>query len=554
MKLSEPGRIGDLEIKNRIVMAPMISNLANPDGNTNDNHAAYLEERAAGGAGLIITEYTYINNINSRGSRNEAGTYNSDFIPKFRRLTDRIHSHGAMTFMQLVHAGGKAFLDTNREGPMAPTSTDYVGYTPREMTLDDIENVKEDFIRGARFASRAQFDGIELHGAHGYLIQEFLSPALNQRTDRYGGSFGNRLRFAQEIIDSIRGEMNIPVGIRLSLYEDDPGGYTPDYGLEIAESLNGIDYAHFSTGRFAPPGSSSAFYGIKAHISARLPRKPRVTSIVVGSVTGLEDAEKVLEKSDFVAVGRALLADPYFARKVMETPHLIRPCIRCNQACRDLGYGEVRCTVNPDVGYELKRGLFPRNSGEIRIVGAGIKGLEAALVAAKSGMSVTLYDMREGIGGQILDYSDPWKKKEFSSLIDYYRNALESLGVKFVLGRKYTQPDALYCLPDTVYPEPGISETIRIDSNIYQYHDLALKLAGNHKVIMSSRSLSSLDRVRAQSYIEMANKAGIEFADKMDGEADANIRQRLQYDIRAAMVSGREALRKYLEKGSMAHL
>lgn len=554
MKLSEPGRIGDLEIKNRIVMAPMISNLANPDGNTNENHIAYLEERAAGGAGLIITEYTYINNINSRGSRNESGVYNTDFIPKFRRLTDRIHSHGAKTFMQLVHAGGKAFLDTNREGPMAPTSTDYAGYVPREMTLEDIENVKKDFIRGAKFAANAQFDGIELHGAHGYLIQEFLSPSLNRRSDKYGGSLENRLRFPQEIIDSIRSELNIPVGIRLSLYEDDPDGYTPEYGLEIAESLKGIDYAHFSAGRFAPPGSSSDFYGIKAHISAKLPRKPGVTSIVVGSVTALRDAEKVLEKSDFVAVGRALLADPYFSAKVIESPSLIRPCIRCNQACRDLGFGEVRCTVNPDVGYESTKSHPGTFNGGIKIVGAGIKGLEAALTAAKSGLSVTVYDMRKQIGGQILDYSDPAKAKEFGSLIEYYRNALEAMGVQFELGKKYTGEDALYCLPDVTYPGLGNSGTIRIDSNIYQYHDMALELAGSHRVIMSRRSLSSLDRVRVHSYMEKAQKAGIEFTESMDEEADARLIKRLQYDIRAAMVSGREAFRKHMDLNSKAHL
>ena len=239
---------------------------------------------------------------------------------------------------------------------------------------------------------------------------------------------------------------------------------------------------------------------------------------------------------------------------MLETPDLIRPCIRCNQACRDLGFGEVRCTVNPDVGYELRKAWPYGNSGEIKIVGAGIKGLEAALAAAKSGMSVTIYDMRESIGGQMLDYSDPKKKEEFGSLIGYYRKALESLGVKFELGKKYTGTDALYCLPDVVYPVPGSSETIRIDSNIYQYHDLALKLAEGHKVIMSRRSLSSLDRVRANSYVEMATKAGIQFVDRIDGNADVRIMQRLQYDIRAAMVSGREALKTYLEKGSKAHL
>lgn len=549
MKLAESGRIGDLEVKNRIVMAPMISNLANPDGCTNENHIAYLEERAKGGAGMIITEYTYINDINSRGSRNESGAYNPDFIPKFRRLTERVHSHGTKVFMQLVHAGGKAFLDTNREGPMAPTSTDYVGYTPREMTQDDIESVIGDFLKAARFAKNAQFDGIELHGAHGYLIQEFLSPSLNRREDRYGGSLEGRMRFPQEIIDAIRGEMDIPMGIRLSLYEDDQDGYGPEYGLQIAESLRGIDYAHFSAGRFAPPGSSSSFYGIRAHIAERLPRKPNITSIVVGSVTSREDAERVLEKSDFVAVGRAMLADPYFPKKAMESPQLIRPCIRCNQACRDLGYGEVRCTVNPDLGRELYSGFPVRHSGEISIAGAGIKGLEAALTAAKSGFRVTLYDIRTDIGGQLLDLYDPGKKREFSPLLSYYRNALEMLGVTFVLGRKYEGP-GLYCLPDVNYPEIGKGETVRIDSNIYRYHDDALRLARDHHVVMTKRSLSSLDRVRAASYTEMARKAGIEFTSSTEGEFEVRMNERMQYDIRAAMVAGREAFYRYLRENS----
>ena len=146
MRFTEPGSIGNVALKNRIVMAPMISNLSNPDGCTNENHISYLEERAKGGTGLIITEYTYIDSINARGSRNQAGVYNTDFIPKFRRLTERIHNHDTGIFMQLVHAGGKAFLDTNRQGPMAPSPVDYAGYTPREMTSDDIERVVADYV------------------------------------------------------------------------------------------------------------------------------------------------------------------------------------------------------------------------------------------------------------------------------------------------------------------------------------------------------------------------------------------------------------------------
>ncbi len=553
MRLSEPGKIGDVEIRNRLVMAPMISNLANPDGCTNENHIAYLEERAKGGTGLIITEYTYVNHINSRGSRNQSGVYNPDFIPKYRRLTERIHSHGARTFMQLVHAGGKAFLDTNRDGPMAPTSTDYVGYTPREMTLDDIASVQEDFLKAAKFAKNAQFDGIELHGAHGYLIQEFLSPTLNQRTDRYGGSFENRIRFPQEIAEAIRSEVGITTGIRLSLYEDDVGGYGPDYGLKVSESLKGIDYAHFSAGRFAPPGSSSSFYGNKVHIASRLPRKPNITTIVVGSVTQREDAEKVLEKSDFVAVGRGLLADAHFASKLINDPAALRPCIRCNQACRDLGYGEVRCTVNPDLGLEAVRKPAIHGNGELSIAGAGLKGLEAAVTAAKNGFSVTLYDERDSIGGQLLDISDSKKREEYSTLLDYYSNVMERLKIKFVPGKKFTG-DGLYCLPEISYPDISPGETVRIDSNIYKYHDMALRFAPDHKVVMSERSLSSLDRVRKQSYLKLAEEAGITFTSDTSGDFDISINERRQYDIREAMVAGREAFYKYMEENSTESL
>ncbi len=553
MKLSEPGRIGEVEIRNRLVMAPMISNLANPDGCTNENHIAYLEERAKGGTGLIITEYTYVNGMNSRGSRNQAGAYNHDFIPKYRRLTERVHSHGAKVFMQLVHAGGKAFLDTNRKGPMAPTSTDYVGYTPREMTLDDIEGVKEDFLKAAKFVKDAQFDGIELHGAHGYLIQEFLSPTLNQRTDKYGGSFENRIRFPQEIAEAIRSEIGITTGIRLSLYEDDVGGYGPDYGLKVAETLKEIDYAHFSAGRFAPPGSSSSFYGNKVHIASRLPRKPNIATIVVGSVTQRADAEKALEKSDFVAVGRGVLADPYFATKLLNEPEVLRPCIRCNQACRDLGFGEVRCTVNPDLGMEALRKPNIMGKGELAIAGAGLKGLEAAILAAKSGFSVTLYDERDRIGGQLLDIFDVKKREEYSTLLDYYSNVLKRLNVRFVPGKKYTGK-GLYCLPDIIYPDIEPGDTVRIDSNVYKYHDLALKLAEGHRVIMSERSLSSLDRVRRQSYLKMAQDAGITFTGDTSGKFDISINHRMQYDMREAMVAGREAFYRYVEENSTGAL
>lgn len=553
MKIDQPGKIGNLEIRNRIAMAPMISNLADPDGLTNENHIAYLEERAKGGAGLIITEYTYVDNRNSRGSRNESGAYDYDFIPKFRRLTERIHSHGSKTFMQLVHAGGKAFLDTNRESPMAPSAVDYVGYTPREMTVNDIDAVISSFSRAARFARHSNFDGVELHGAHGYLLQEFLSPSLNLRSDKYGGSFENRLRIVQEIIDAIRAENSFALGIRLSLYEDDQDGYGPEYGLKVAESLNGLDYVHFSAGRFAPPGSSSSFYSPKTHILNRLPRKPGLTTMVVGSVTSLEDAEKVLERSDFVSVGRALLADPYFPRKITTAPATVRPCIRCNQACRDLGFGEVRCTVNISTGLEHSEKPFPRLNGEIAIGGAGIKGLETALQAARSGLHVILYDQAEKPGGQINAIWDPWKRKEFTALVDYYMTVLGRLGTDFRLGEKMTG-DGILCLPDRVYPDLPATGRIIIDSNVYRYHDDALRLSAGNEVIITERSLTSLDRVRQAAFRRIALEKGIGIVKDTEEKPTISLMERHQYDIREAMISGREVFRRFAQERSMDYL
>ena len=553
MNIGGPGQIGNVRLRNRIAMAPMISNLANPDGLTNENHIAYLEERAKGGAGLIITEYTYIDAMNSRGSRNESGVYNTDFIPKFRRLTERIHMHGAKVFLQLVHAGGKATLDTNSWTPMAPSSVSYNGYSPRQMSLEDIASVEDSFVRAAKFARNANFDGIELHGAHGYLLQEFLSPGLNHRSDRYGGSLENRSRLAQEVIDSIRAEVDIALGIRLSLYEDDPDGYGPDYGLKIAESLTSLDYVHFSAGRIAPPGSSASFYGPKTHILDMLPRKPGIPTMVVGSVTDLDDVRKVLEKVDFVSIGRAMLADPNFADKVMADHSTIRPCIRCNQGCRDLGYGEVRCTVNPATGLEAVYPPLAKMKGDIAIVGAGVKGLEAAILAAKSGMKVTLYEKRDRVGGQLLDIKEKNMAYEFSALIRYYENILSRLGIAVELGSSYSG-DGLYCLPDRVYPEISGGHRIIIDSNIYRYHDDALRLAADHEVIMTERSISSLDRTRVLSYRKISEAAGVMLVPAIEEKPDVNIIERNQYDLREAMVSGRESFRKYAARNLADYL
>lgn len=540
MKAFEPGFIGDLEIKNRIVMAPMISNLANSDGSSNDNLVRYLEERAKGGTGLIITEYTYIDNLNSRGSRNELGAYSPSLIPKLRRITEAIHPYGAKVFMQLVHAGGKALQEENSRPPMAPSSVDYMGRRPEEMSEDDIEGVIRSFEKAAQVAKSSKFDGIEIHGAHGYLIHQFLSPTLNIRNDRYGGTFERRLTFPQEVIDSVRSVTDFPVGIRLSLYEDDPNGWDEDYGLKVVDSLKNLDYVHFSAGNFYPPGSSASFYSPETHILPRLKRKPGIKTMLVGSVISQEGVERVLSSCDFVSVGRGHLADPYFSYKLRSNPEVLRPCIRCNQGCRDLSVGEVRCTVNPNLGYEGR--IEMKLKGDIVIKGAGVQGLEASVYAAKRGLRVTIYEIEEEIGGQLRKIYDPYKRAAFSPLLKYYSNALKHYDIQVVTGQSYGEK-AIECLPPVTYREPP-EDGESFESNVYANQDWFLKAAERKKILVGKESLNSLDRGRKMGYISLAKSKGIEFIE--DGDFDFRLMVNDQYDILQAMRLGIGKVKQFI--------
>ncbi|MEM0138199.1 MAG: NAD(P)-binding protein [Thermoplasmatales archaeon] len=540
MKALELGTIRNVETKNRIVMAPMISNLANQDGSSNNVIASYLAERAKGGAGIIITEYTYIDNVNSRGSRNQLGAYSLSLVPKLKRITEGIHSFGALAFMQLVHAGGKALWGENAEDPMAPSSADYLGKKPREMKKTDIDRVIDAFANAAKVARYAGFDGVEIHGAHGYLIHQFLSPTLNLRCDEYGGSFEKRLKFPQEVINAIRETGDFPVGIRLSLYEDDPSGWSEDYGLKVAESLKGLDYVHFSAGNFYPPGSSASFYSPRTHILGRLHRRPDITTMLVGSITSREDVERVLSVVDFAVIGRGLLADPYLPMKLSGYSHLIRPCIRCNQACRDLSLGEVRCTVNPDVGREYEK--IVRYSGEIVIIGGGLQGLEAAVFASKIGLKVTLYEKEDRIGGQLNRIYDPFKKLAFQPLISYYENALRFLGVDVVLNSSYNG-QGIRCFPPISYPTPPSGGETFL-SNVYANHDEFLRMANVKKIRVGIDSLNSLDRTRKIGYSSLAKEKGIEIGNF--DSYDFSLMVEKQYDIWKAINLGRTKVKELI--------
>ena len=545
----EPVNIGDLTVKNRFVMAPMISNLADPNGFTNEIHTSYLEQRAIGGFGMIVTEYSYLDSPMSRGSRNELSFVSYDQAPRLKRLTERIHSHGTKVFAQLVHAGGKALAEYS-ENPRAPSSMPYLGRETDELTVEQIEDIENSFLKAAKIAEKSNFDGIELHGAHAYLIQEFLSPSLNKRKDRYGNDFAGRLRFPQEIIDLIRKETGLKIGIRLSLYEDEEDGYDSDYGLKIANSLKNLDYVHFSAGRTAPPGSSASYYSERNHIGNRLKRKPDITTIMVGSIVDIESVRKALEKSDLVAIGRAALADPYFPLK-LKAGMMPRPCIRCNQACRDFGFGQVRCTVNPITGNETYYHA-EHITGHVKIAGAGVAGMEAAIYLARAGMDVEISESDNKIGGQINEIDEPSKKKEFMELLNFYRQEIKRLRIRVNFNKRVSEKDVdIFLAGGDRYENIKENDDVFIDSNIYKNLDQALNIAKRCQVYITERSLTSLDRHRQMVYRQMAESKGIIFVKEPDQRFKSSSIERFQYDIYGAATRGITAARDYIRLKSM---
>ncbi|EZQ07047.1 NADH oxidase [Candidatus Acidianus copahuensis] len=531
-----PIEVGGIKLKNRLAMSPMISNLGAPDGYPTDSHILYMLERAIGGIGLIITEYTYINKVDSRGSVNELGIYSDELIPKFFRLTEMIHRTGSKVFIQLVHVGRKTRKNIIWNNTPVSPSQEKLMDEVREMDRDDIERIEEDFAEASVRAEMAGFDGIEIHGAHGYLIAQFLSPAINKRKDRYSDG----VVFVEEVLKRIREKVNIPVGMRISSTEFDNEGLNPEMVSKIVYRLqNMLDYVHFSAGRDGPYNASMPFYYKRvSFIEEAMKAKEglKIPVFLAGSILTPADVERALEVVDVVVIGRQMLADPKFPEK-MKSGDPIRPCIRCNQSCRGVVIKEVRCDVNPLLGWE---GLsLPQGKGEVYVIGGGVQGLEASRTLALRGFDVTLYERAE-LGGQFNDFIDPYKRKEFLPLVDYYKEELERLEVRVIKKEVTECENCIWAIGDPSPTFPQVSrKTILIDSNIYAYQDYAFKLAENNEVYITTNSLSELDRTRRYFLIKIYGELGVKVVDKPI-QADVTLKGYLknQWNIGSAIKAG----------------
>jgi 2,4-dienoyl-CoA reductase-like NADH-dependent reductase (Old Yellow Enzyme family)/thioredoxin reductase len=450
--LYEPFQIRKMKLKNRIVMAPMHTKMASESGEVTDRMIAYLVERARGDVGLIVLENTCIDWLYGRAYGNPVSIHDDLCRSGLSNVALAVHRYGAKIVTQLHHTG-RQNTRANIDGRLAPVAPSAVkshigGDMPRPLEEHEIEGIIQQYADAARRTKDAGFDGVELHGAHGYILTQFFSPYTNRREDKWGGSLKNRARFPVEVVRRIRAEVgpDFPILYRLSAEERVPGGTTLEDSLKLVQMLEeaGVDCFDVTAGIYDSIEWIYTLQGVAP--GALIPLAAAVKGVTTKPVIGVSRlgwdlgfaAQVVKEnKVDLVAIGRSLLADPHLAKKFHEgRTKEIRRCIACNEcvAMENKGW-QIHCIINPMLGNEYLDPVKPaRTSKKVVVIGGGPAGMECALVAAQRGHEVALIEKSSRLGGQLLAASTPaYKRQEFEALIEYYGFMLSKLRVKVIL-------------------------------------------------------------------------------------------------------------------------
>ncbi len=472
-KVFEPTSIGQMQLKNRIVMPPIGTNYAEEGGAVGQRTLDYYEARARGGVGLIIVE----------GSApslqctmpHQASLGDDKLIPKWQKLTDAAHKYNARIAIQIMHStmensDGKA-VQVSPSPVIVPARIMGVsGEPPHELTVEEIAERVEWFASAARRAREAGFDGVEIHGAHQYIVAAFLSSATNQRKDKYGGSVENKARFLVEIIQAVREEVgpDFPVWVRINARE-----WGVENGITIEETkqvvplaveagAQAIHVSGYGAGSYITTAPISDTPGFLVPLAEEVKKLTNVPVIAVGRLD-LELGERILEegKADLIAIGRHLMADPDLPNKVAEGRlDEVIPCIGCMECIERLAFDErgegVTCVVNPAMGRERAYQIKP--AGKVKnvvVVGGGPAGMQTAIVAARRGHRVTLFEKDAKLGGQLNIAALPPFKGDIFPWINYLVNQVDKAGVEVRLNTDATAEIVTEGNPDAVVIATG---------------------------------------------------------------------------------------------------
>ncbi|MBE0624059.1 MAG: FAD-dependent oxidoreductase [Burkholderiales bacterium] len=451
--LFAPGTIGKMALANRLIMAPMGTNYSTWNGIVTDRLVDYYAERARGGVSLVTVGFSHVHPT-GQTSPYSMGVHDDALIPGLRRLTDAIHAGGAKASIQIAHGGRRCSSAITGAQLLAPSALSCVGgEMPRELSLEEIQTVIAWFVHAARRVREAGYDAVTLHLANGYLLQSFLSPYSNRRSDLYGGSVEARARLPMEIVEGMRRELGseMPIIVRLSVDDFLEGGATLTEGRRTAQLLEsaGADAIDVTAGLpetmyiIGPPMAMPKGF-LVSHARA-IKDSVRIPVAVVGRINDPVLAEQILREghADFIALGRPLLADPDFANKARDGRlEDICPCIACNEGCFQRLYSQldVSCVVNPRVGREA---MFPDapapRAKQVLVVGGGPGGMMAALTAAARGHRVVLCERGPRLGGQLLMGDVPPHKEEIRALREYLVGQIAKSGVETRLDTTVTR-------------------------------------------------------------------------------------------------------------------
>jgi 2,4-dienoyl-CoA reductase-like NADH-dependent reductase (Old Yellow Enzyme family)/thioredoxin reductase len=469
-KLFSPFSIGTLTLKNRIIMPPMATNYASAEGFVTQRQIDYYVERAKGGVGYITIEHTGILQ-EGKASPKMLMISTAEHALQIAKLVDAIHNAGGKIVVQINHAGRQTFSKVTGSPIVGPSPIPALPImeTPRELKVNEIEEIVDAYAVAAERVQKAGAEGVELHMAHGYLLCSFFSPFSNKREDQYGGDTAGRTRFPLEVLKSVRQRVgpHFPVICRLSGDEYVAGGLLIEETKKIAKLLEkeGADALHISACNAASSFLNHPPYYVQEGIFVPLAEAVKsvvdIPVITVGRIRNPAMADQIIRdgQADLVSMGRALIADPHLPKKAKEGRiEEITPCISCNKCVQTLRKDSVRCSVNPEAGNEARfRFAKADRSKQVWIVGGGPGGLKAAEIAALRGHRVKLFERENTFGGRVRLGAHPPGKEVLNEFIDYLERRVKTLQVSLEMGTEFKADMMGPAKPDVVIVATGAS-------------------------------------------------------------------------------------------------